>query len=69
MKRPTIPESLTFPTALSERLAKEDGVFYTPRRLTAMARRGEIPSITTADGRQLIKDGPTTREVLRAQAR
>lgn len=69
MTRLPIPETLTFPTALSERVAKEDGLFYPPRRLTAMARRGEIPSITTAEGRQLIKDGPATRQVLRAQAR
>jgi hypothetical protein len=69
MEKAATSDRLIFPTSLAEKLATEDHVFYPPRRLTAMAKRGEIPSVRTLDGKVILIDSPAVRELLRQRSR
>jgi hypothetical protein len=67
MTRKSTP--LIRPTALAARITEEEGRFIAPRQLTSMAKRGWIPSETTADGVVLLRDGPATRQAVRDYVR
>jgi hypothetical protein len=58
---------LTLPTHYARQLAEQEGLFYAPRQLTAMAKRGEIPSVTTADGVVVLIDDRKARDALRSR--
>jgi hypothetical protein len=69
MSRKSTVADFTRPTALAARIAQEEGRFIAPRQLTALAKRGTIPSETTADGLVLLRDGPATRQAVRDYVR